>query len=129
MNELVFTIKIPNPLSPKIDFILNVEKKDNNSLLNDLREVINNQNNKTNSLEQIIKDQNSSINKLKEIINNQNDKINSLEQIIKDQKKDYNSSLNKLKEIINKLNDKINSSEPNKNLGKNLEKKYEWELR
>ena len=101
MNELVFTINIPNPLSPKIDFILNVEKKDYNS----------------------------SINELREIINKQNDKINSLEQIIKDQKKDYNSSINKLKEIINKLNDKINSSEPNKNLGKNLEKKYEWELR
>ena len=101
MNELVFTIKIPNPLSPKIDFRLNVEKKAYNS----------------------------SINELKEIINKLNDKINSLEQIIKEQKKDYNSSLNKLKEIINKLNDKINSSEPNKNLGKNLVKKYEWELR
>ena len=72
-NELVFTISIPNPLSPKIDFILNVEKKDNNSLLNDLREVINNQNEKTNSLEKIIKDQNSSINKHTEIINKQND--------------------------------------------------------
>ena len=27
MNELVFTINIPNPLSPQIDFILNIEKK------------------------------------------------------------------------------------------------------
>ena len=102
MNELVFTINIPNPLSPKIDFILNVEKKDNNSLLNDLREVI----------------------------NNQNDKINSLEQIIKDQKKDYNSSINELREIINKQNDKINSpEEPKKNLETNSGKKYLWELR
>ena len=102
MNELVFTINIPNPLSPKIDFILNVEKKDNNSLLNDLREVI----------------------------NNQNDKINSLEQIIKDQKKDYNSSINEHTEIINKQNDKINSpEEPNKNLEKNSVKKFVWELR
>ena len=73
MNELVFTINIPNPLSPQIDFILNVEKKDYNSLLNELREIINNQNDKINSLEQIIKDQ-------KKIINNQNDTINSLEQ-------------------------------------------------
>jgi TolA-binding protein len=80
MNELAFTINIPNPLSPKIDFILNVEKKDYNSLLNDLTEIINKQNDKINSLEQIIKDQNSSINKLKEIINKQNDTINSLEQ-------------------------------------------------
>ena len=71
MNELVFTINIPNPLSPKIDFILNVEKKDYNSLLNELTEIINKQNNKINSLEQIIKNQ-------KEIINNQNDEINSL---------------------------------------------------
>ena len=101
MNELVFTINIPNPLSPKIDFILNVEKKDYNSLLNDLREII----------------------------NKQNDKTNSLEQIIKDQKKDYNSSINELREIINKLNDKINSLELNKNLETNLGKKYKWELR
>ena len=102
MNELVFTINIPNPLSPKIDFILNVEKKDNNSLLNDLREVI----------------------------NNQNDKINSLEQIIKDQKKDYNSLFNKLTEIINKQNDKINSLEQIiKDLEKNSVKKCLWELR
>ena len=72
MNKLVFTINIPNPLSPKIDFILNAEKKDNNSLINDLREIINEQKDKINSLEQIIKD-------LKEIINNQNDTINSLE--------------------------------------------------
>ena len=72
MNELVFTINIPNPLSPKIDFILNVEKKDYNSLLNDLREIINEQKDKINSLEQIIKNQ-------KEIINKQNSKINSLE--------------------------------------------------
>ena len=40
-NELVFTINIPNPLSPKIDFILNVEKKDDNSSINELREIIN----------------------------------------------------------------------------------------
>ena len=79
MNELVFTINIPNPLSPQIDFILNVEKKDDNSSINELREIINKQNDKINSLEQIIKDQNSSINKLKEIINKQNDTINSLE--------------------------------------------------
>ena len=72
MNKLVFTINIPNPLSPKIDFILNAEKKDNNSLINDLREIINEQKDKINSLEQIIKNQ-------KEIINNQNDKINYLE--------------------------------------------------
>ena len=72
MNKLVFTINIPNPLSPKIDFILNVENKDYNSLLNDLREIINEQKDKINSLEQIIKDQ-------KEIINKQNSKINSLE--------------------------------------------------
>ena len=71
MNKLVFTINIPNPLSPKIDFILNAEKKDNNSLINDLREIINEQKDKINSLEQIIKNQ-------KEIINNQNDEINSL---------------------------------------------------
>ena len=123
MNELVFTINIPNPLSPQIDFILNAEKKDNNSLINDLREIINEQKDKINSLEQINKDQ-------KEIINNQNDKINSLEQIIKDQKKDYNSSITKLTEIINKLNNKINSlEEPIKNLEKNLVKKYLWELR
>jgi methyl-accepting chemotaxis protein len=123
MNELVFTINIPNPLSPQIDFILNVEKKDYNSLLNDLREIINKQNDKINSLEQIIKDQkkdyNSLLNKHTEIINNQNDKINSLEQIIQDQK-----------EIINKHNDKINSlEEPIKNLEKNSVKKYVWELR
>ena len=120
MNELVFTINIPNPLSPKIDFILNVEKKDYNSLLNELTEIINN--NKINSLEETIKDQNkddnSSINDLREIINKQNDKINSLEQIIKEQK-----------EIINKLNDKINSLELNKNLETNSGKKYLWELR
>ena len=102
MNELVFTINIPNRLSPQIDFILNVEKKDYNL----------------------------SINELREIINNQNDKINSLEQIIKDQKKDDNLLLNKNTEIINKQNDKINSpEEPNKNLETNLEKKYKWELR
>ena len=130
MNELVFTINIPNPLSPQIDFILNVEKKDYNSLLNELREIINNQNDKINSLEQIIKDQNSSINDLREIINKQNDKINSLEQIIKDQKKDYNSLLNKHTEIINKQNDKTYSpEEPNKNLETNSGKKYIWELR
>jgi len=79
MNQLVFTINIPNPLSPQIDFILNVEKKDNNSSINELREIINKQNDKINSLEQIIKDQNSLINELREIINKQNDKINSLE--------------------------------------------------
>ena len=87
MNELVFTINIPNPLSPKIDFILNVEKKDYNSLLNDLTEIINKQNDKIKSLEQINKDQNSSINKLTEIINKQNDKINSLEEPIKNLEK------------------------------------------
>jgi hypothetical protein len=70
-NELVFTINIPNPLSPKIDFILNAEKKDNNSLINDLREIINEQKDKINSLEQINKEQ-------KEIINKLNDEINSL---------------------------------------------------
>ena len=80
MNELAFTINIPNPLSPKIDFILNVEKKDDNSSINEHTEIINKLNDKINSLEQIIKDQNSSINKLKEIINKQNDTINSLEQ-------------------------------------------------
>ena len=130
MNELVFIINIPNPLSPKIDFILNVENKDQNSSINELKEIINNQNNKINSLEQIIKDQkkdyNSLLNKHTEIINKQNDKINSLEQIIKEQ----NSSINKHTEIINKLNDKINSlEEPIKNLEKNLVKKYLWELR
>ena len=56
-NELVFTINIPNRLSPQIDFILNVEKKDYNSSINELREIINKQNDKINSLEQIIKDQ------------------------------------------------------------------------
>jgi exonuclease VII small subunit len=101
-NELVFTINIPNPLSPQIDFIVNVEKKDYNS----------------------------SINELSEIINIQNNKINSLEKTIKDEKKEYNSSINKLCEIINKLNDKINSlEEMNKNLEKKLLKKYLWELR
>ena len=40
MNELVFTINIPNPLSPQIDFILNVENKDDNSALNELREIL-----------------------------------------------------------------------------------------
>ena len=80
MNELVFIINIPNPLSPKIDFILNVEKKDDNSSINEHTEIINKLNDKINSLEQIIKDLNSSINKLKEIINKQNDTINSLEQ-------------------------------------------------
>ena len=79
-NELVFIINIPNPLSPKIDFILNVENKDQNSSINELREIINKQNNKINSLEKIIKDQNSSINKHTEIINKQNDKINSPEE-------------------------------------------------
>ena len=54
-NELVFTINIPNPLSPKIDFILNVEKKDDNSSINELREIINKQNDKINSLEEPIK--------------------------------------------------------------------------
>ena len=72
MNKLVFTINIPNPLSPKIDFILNAEKKDYNSLINDLREIIKEQKDKINSLEQINKDQ-------KKIINNQNDTINSLQ--------------------------------------------------
>ena len=86
-NELVFTINIPNRLSPQIDFILNVEKKDYNSLLNDLTEIINKQNNKINSLEQIIEDQNSSINKLTEIINKLNDKTNSLEEPIKNLEK------------------------------------------
>ena len=57
MNELVFTINIPNPLSPKIDFILNVEKKDDNSSINEHTEIINKLNDKINSLEQIIKDQ------------------------------------------------------------------------
>ena len=130
MNELVFTINIPNPLSPKIDFILNVENKDDNSSINKHTEIINKLNDKINSLEQIIKDQNkdynSSINELREIINKQNNKINSLEQIIKAQ----NSSINKLTEIINKQNDKIYSlEEPIKNLEKNLVKKYVWELR
>ena len=50
-NELVFTINIPNRLSPQIDFILNVEKKDYNLSINELREIINNQNDKINSLE------------------------------------------------------------------------------
>jgi len=127
MNELIFSINIPNPLSPQIDFIVNVEKKDYNSSINELSEIINIQNNKINSLEQTIKDEkkeyNSSINKLCEIINKQNNKINSLEQIIKDDKKDYNLS-------INKLCDKINSlEEMNKNLEKKLLKKYLWELR
>ena len=102
MNELIIFINIPNPLSPQIDFKVQVEKKDYNS----------------------------SINELSEIINIQNNKINSLEQTIKDEKKEYNSSVNKLCEIINQQNDKINSQEePNKNIEKNLEKKYLWELR
>ena len=66
MNELVFTIKIPNPLSPKIDFILNAEKKDYNSLINDLREVINKQNNKINSLEKTVKNLEEKIQKIEE---------------------------------------------------------------
>ena len=122
-NELVFIINIPNRLSPQIDFILNVEKKDYNSLLNDLREIIDKQNDKINSEQK--KDYNSSINEHTEIINKQNDKINSLEQIIKDQ----NSSINKLKEIINKQNDTINSLEQNQNLVTNSGNKYLWELR
>ena len=73
INELVFTINIPNPLSPKIDFILNVENKDDNSSINKHTEIINTLNDKINSLEQIIKDQ-------KEIINKLNDKINSPEE-------------------------------------------------
>ena len=41
-----------------------------------------------------------------------------------------NSSINKHTEIINNQNDKINSREElNKNLKKNLVKKYKWELR
>ena len=83
MNELVFTINIPNPLSPKIDFILNVEKKDYNSLLNEHTEIINKQNNK--------------INELTEIINKQNDKINQ-----------QNNKINLLGPTINNILEKIN---------------------
>ena len=84
MNELVFIINIPNPLSPQIDFILNVEKKDYNSSINEHTEIINKLNDKINSLEQIIKDQKKDYN---EIINNQNNKINSLEEPIKNLEK------------------------------------------
>ena len=71
-NELIIFINIPNPLSPQIDFKVQAEKKDYNSSINELSEIINKQNNKINELTEIINKQNKKINK-------QNNKINLLE--------------------------------------------------
>ena len=83
MNELIIFINIPNPLSPQIDFKVQVEKKDYNSSINELSEIINKQNNK--------------INELTEIINKQNDKINQ-----------QNNKINLLGPTINNILEKIN---------------------
>ena len=72
MNELIIFINIPNPLSPQIDFKVQAEKKDYNSSINELSEIINKQNNKINELTEIINKQNKKINE-------QNNKINLLE--------------------------------------------------
>ena len=72
MNELIIFINIPNPLSPQIDFKVQAEKKDYNSSINELSEIINKQNNKINELTEIINIQNNKINE-------QNYKINLLE--------------------------------------------------
>ena len=72
MNELIIFINIPNPLSPNIDFKVQAEKKDYNSSINELSEIINKQNNKINELTEIINIQNNKINE-------QNNKINLLE--------------------------------------------------
>ena len=72
MNELIIFINIPNPLSPNIDFKVQAEKKDYNSSINELSEIINKQNNKINELTEIINIQNNKINE-------QNYKINLLE--------------------------------------------------
>jgi methyl-accepting chemotaxis protein len=82
-NELIIFINIPNPLSPQIDFKVQVEKKDYNSSINELSEIINKQNNK--------------INELTEIINKQNDKINQ-----------QNNKINLLGPTINNILEKIN---------------------
>ena len=71
-NELIIFINIPNPLSPQIDFKVQAEKKDYNSSINELSEIINKQNNKINELTEIINIQNNKINE-------QNYKINLLE--------------------------------------------------
>ena len=83
MNELIIFINIPNPLSPQIDFKVQAEKKDYNSSINELSEIINKQNNK--------------INELTEIINKQNDKINQ-----------QNNKINLLGPTINNILEKIN---------------------
>ncbi len=83
MNELIIFINIPNPLSPNIDFKVQAEKKDYNSSINELSEIINKQNNK--------------INELTEIINKQNDKINQ-----------QNNKINLLGPTINNILEKIN---------------------
>ena len=72
MNELIIFINIPNPLSPQIDFKVQAEKKDYNSSINELSEIINKQHNKINELTEIINKQNDKINQ-------QNNKINLLE--------------------------------------------------
>ena len=86
MNELIIFINIPNPLSPNIDFKVQAEKKDYNSSINELSEIINKQNNKINELTEIINKQNKKINE-------QNNKINLLEPKI-------NIILEKINELI-----------------------------
>ena len=103
MNELIIFINIPNPLSPNIDFKVQSEKKDYNSSINELSEIINKQNNKINELTEIINKQNNKINEFSEIINKQNNKINLLEP--------------KINIILEKINQLI------------LKNTYLWELR
>ena len=85
-NELIIFICVPNPLSPQIDFKVQAEKKDYNSSINELSEIINKQNNKINELTEIINKQNNKINE-------QNNKINLLEPKI-------NIILEKINELI-----------------------------
>ena len=78
MNELIIFINIPNPLSPQIDFKVQAEKKDYNSSINELSEIINKQNNKINEFSEIINKQNNKINLLEPKINIILEKINQL---------------------------------------------------
>ncbi len=110
MNELIIFINIPNPLSPQIDFKVQAEKKDYNSSINELSEIINKQNNKINELTEIINKQNNKINEFSEIINKQNNDINK-----------QTNKINLLEPSINIILEKINQLI--------LKNTYLWELR
>ena len=66
INELTILINIPNPLSPQIEFKVKEQKKDFDSLINELYEIINKQNNKINSLEKTVKNLEEKIQKIEE---------------------------------------------------------------